>query len=354
MKSRTMISLISTMIALGLGGTTANAQPAPVVTIPPPASPLRVEPLNPDESELEQAVIEGQSGGGLRTEWAIAPPPAAEPARVSAPPRTAAAPSAFSPAELTPPPATASSLPYLSGGVGYDERARMEAMKSQYNLRLLFAISGAGSYLSGVKVRIQDIAGTTLLDAISNGPWLYAQLAPGNYVLTLDHEGQIQRRNITITPGRATVENVYWTGPMGTMPMPPGTGGSFVEPPAYGPSPTVPPIQPMMTSNGIAYITGGSDPGERARIEAAQSQFNMRLLFTIDDASSKPFLLHVRVQDPSGQRTWFEADASGPLFYAKVPPGDYLVSVKYGGSEHQQPMKIPGSGAATASLKWTK
>ena len=45
-------------------------------------------------------------------------------------------------------PASSSTIPHVSGGVGYDERTRLEAVKSQYNLRLLFAISGAGSYLS--------------------------------------------------------------------------------------------------------------------------------------------------------------------------------------------------------------
>ena len=81
-------------------------------------------------------------------------------------------------------PASASSVPYTSGGVGSDERDRLEAAKSQFNLRLMFAIS-AGNYLSGVRVRIQDNSGATLLDVLSNGPWFYARLPPGNYTLSI-------------------------------------------------------------------------------------------------------------------------------------------------------------------------
>ena len=81
-------------------------------------------------------------------------------------------------------PASAPSVPYTSGGVGSDERDRLEAAKSQFNLRLMFAIS-AGNYLSGVRVRIQDNSGVTLLDVPSNGPWFYARLPPGNYTLSI-------------------------------------------------------------------------------------------------------------------------------------------------------------------------
>jgi hypothetical protein len=52
-------------------------------------------------------------------------------------------------------------VPHISGGIGSSEREAMEQVKSQYNLRLLFAVAGSGAYLSNIRVQIQDAAGPT-------------------------------------------------------------------------------------------------------------------------------------------------------------------------------------------------
>ncbi len=344
MKNAIQASLIPLMMAVGLGGTAASAQPAPVGAIPaPPDAPTL------DERELEQAIREGETAGANRAEWVIAPPSGAAPSQPAVP---TYAPATNEIAETAPSPGSASSVPYISGGVGYDERARMEAAKSQYNLRLLFAISGSGSYLSAVKVRIQDPRGATLLDATSNGPWFYAQLPPGAYVLTLDNQGQIQTRNIRITPQGATVENIYWSGPVSALPEA-GTSDWGIQS-APGPaSAAIPPIQPLMSSSGIPYLSGGGDPEEKARLEASQEPYNLRLVFTVTGANHKPFAIGVRIEEASSHRILLEAEATGPLFLAKVPQGEYLVTLVYAGKKHQRTMKVPGSGAATASFQWT-
>ena len=156
MKNAIQASLIPLMMLVGLGGTAVSAQPAPVGVIHDPS----VAPTL-DERELEQAIREGETAGANRAEWVIAPAPGTAPAQPVAP-LYAPVPTEMAAAA---PSSGASSVPHISGGVGYDERDRMEAAKSQYNLRLLFAISGSGSYLSAVKVRIQDARGATLLDA---------------------------------------------------------------------------------------------------------------------------------------------------------------------------------------------
>ena len=364
--NKILTPLVPALLLLGLDGTLAQAQPAPVVTVPampaPTAPALRSAPLDLDERELEQAVTEGQPQAP-RTEWAIAPAPTAAPNAAPAPAPTAAptlapppapgvgsqpAPGPY-PAPVTvaappprpPAPTSATTVPHISGGVGYDERDRLEAVKSQYNLRLLFAISGAGSYLSGVKVRIQDAKGATTLEAVSNGPWFFAQLPPGAYTLTLDNQGQVQQRSVNVLPQRATVENVYWTAP----PQP------VMAPEAA--APTAVPLSPRRTATGIPYLTGGLDPEERARLEASQAQFNLRLKFTLQNAGDRPFRIQVRIQDPARGTTLVETDAKGPIFMAQLAPGRYLVTLTYSGQEVQREMSIPGYGAASASFEWT-
>ncbi|RKT44362.1 carboxypeptidase-like regulatory domain-containing protein [Thiocapsa rosea] len=104
-------------------------------------------------------------------------------------------------------------VPHISGGIGSSEREAMEQVKSQYNLRLLFAVAGSGAYLSNIRVQIQDTAGPTLLSTVTIGPWLYANLAPGDYVLTVEHAGQAQSRNVTIAATGAVAESFYWPAP---------------------------------------------------------------------------------------------------------------------------------------------
>ncbi len=181
---------------------------------------------------------------GLRTEWAIAPAGGQPPAAVQLPqgtvlqegmllppgtvlpggailPAESAAPAQAQPAPMpapvpapvpTPAPATdvASGVPYISGGIGVSERTEMQEVKSRFNLRLLFAVAGSGSYLADVRVRIDDAAGPTLLEAVSQGPWFYASLAPGRYVLRVDNAGQVQTRDIEIPATGAVEQSFYW------------------------------------------------------------------------------------------------------------------------------------------------
>ena len=87
---------------------------------------------------------------------------------------------------------------------------RTGSVKSQYNLRLLFALQGSGEYLSNVQVRIDKAGGPTLLTAVSEGPWFYVHLPPGRYNLTLDNAGQVQTRRVTVPARSATEQSFYW------------------------------------------------------------------------------------------------------------------------------------------------
>ncbi|MFZ1535963.1 MAG: hypothetical protein WAT23_01050 [Chromatiaceae bacterium] len=236
-----------------------------------------------------------------------------------------------------------SSVPYASGGVGYDERDRMEAAKSQFNLRLMFAVTG-GEYLSGVKVHIQDTAGATLLDATSNGPWFYAQLPSGNYVLTLDNRGKIKTRNVNISAQGATIENFYWVEPVSAVPAQ-GTTEWAIRPAS--------PQEPRLYSSDIPYISGGNGANEYDRMEAAKGQYNLRLVFSVDNADYQPNSVRVRVQEKASQRVLVDTDAKGPLFYARVPQGQYLVTLDYDGQQYHEEMGVPENGSATESFNWT-
>jgi Carboxypeptidase regulatory-like domain len=100
-------------------------------------------------------------------------------------------------------------IPYVTGGVGQDERDTLKAMESQFNLALQFSAQG-GAFLSGVRVEILDRSGRTVLDALTEGPFFYASLPPGSYRVTASVEGQSTRRSVTVGAGRITRADFAW------------------------------------------------------------------------------------------------------------------------------------------------
>jgi len=92
-------------------------------------------------------------------------------------------------------------ISYMSGGIGLDEREFLMKTARTYRLKLMFAVKG-GSYLADVKVNIKDSSGKTIFKAVSEGPWFYADLQPGKYIIsvtamsnTLQKKAQIKHEN---------------------------------------------------------------------------------------------------------------------------------------------------------------
>jgi hypothetical protein len=104
------------------------------------------------------------------------------------------------------------SVKFVSGGVGEDSAARIAALSKDFNLKLLFAQKD-GHYLADIAVSISDARGGKVLEAVSEGPWLLAKLAPGKYQVTASYGGKPFTRAITI-PDTGQREMVFrWENP---------------------------------------------------------------------------------------------------------------------------------------------
>lgn len=104
--------------------------------------------------------------------------------------------------------------PFVTGGVGLEERSQMLASKPDYNVRMTFATRGSGEYRSDVQVEITDRAGATTLQARDAGPLMFVTLAPGRYRVTATAaEGQVQRRDLHVQAGRNKDLVFYWNEP---------------------------------------------------------------------------------------------------------------------------------------------
>jgi hypothetical protein len=89
-------------------------------------------------------------------------------------------------------------IPYLTGGVGTDEREQIGARAGNYNLKLTFAIVNSTQYLGDAQVTIKDAAGKTVLTVQTDGPFFYAKLPPGKYRVSATSGGQTQEKTVTV------------------------------------------------------------------------------------------------------------------------------------------------------------
>ena len=96
-------------------------------------------------------------------------------------------------------------ISYVTGGVGLDSIDRLTALSGNFNLKLVFALK-SGEYLSEVNVTIADMAGRTLLDTTTDGPWLLTKLPAGNYRITATFAGSTERRTVSVGSGLRTAD----------------------------------------------------------------------------------------------------------------------------------------------------
>jgi hypothetical protein len=97
-------------------------------------------------------------------------------------------------------------VPYISGGVGADDREELLAKESEYNLKIIVAAT-SGDYLADVQIVIESAKNGRVLDATMEGPILLAKLAPGTYTIRATSDAQPQTKSVTVAgQGLRTVD----------------------------------------------------------------------------------------------------------------------------------------------------
>lgn len=108
-----------------------------------------------------------------------------------------------------PEPQTApSGITFISGGIGDWGQSDIKQLESTNNLKLMTAATG-GAYLADVTVSITSSKGEEVLNTVTEGPFLLANLKPGTYMVKASYEGQTQTQKITVGKGLKT-QNFYF------------------------------------------------------------------------------------------------------------------------------------------------
>ena len=98
----------------------------------------------------------------------------------------------------------------MAGGVGLNARALLSNEAApDHNVKMVFSLN-TGNYLANVHVKVTNKSGKTVIDGLSDGPWLYARLSPGTYTANATYGGLTVSETFTVGSGGQRVAHFRW------------------------------------------------------------------------------------------------------------------------------------------------
>ena len=94
----------------------------------------------------------------------------------------------------------AGDVSYLTGGIGILEAESMREAAKDYTLEIVFVqkLKQLEEFISDVKVQIQDTKKNTVLDVITEGPFLLVNLPNGKYVITAEFNSDTKQQKVNV------------------------------------------------------------------------------------------------------------------------------------------------------------
>lgn len=84
-----------------------------------------------------------------------------------------------------------------TGGIGQAERDLIQETQNDYTLKIVFT-GEAGMYVANVRVVIKDKDGAEVVNLLTQGPVLLADLPPGRYSVETSAEGNEKNFKVTL------------------------------------------------------------------------------------------------------------------------------------------------------------
>ena len=98
---------------------------------------------------------------------------------------------------------------YVSGGISLEEEQALAEMAKDFTLKVVTALS-CGDYLNKINLLILDGSGGIVLETVTNGPILYANLPTGKYTVVAEAFGEQYKKPMTAKTGRQKQLVFYW------------------------------------------------------------------------------------------------------------------------------------------------
>lgn len=103
-----------------------------------------------------------------------------------------------------PPETKQGNVSFVTGGIGQSEAIAFQQDAKRFPLELEFVMRDTprDAFLSDVNVNIRNHVGITVLNTVSQGPFLLATLPPGKYTITANVDGIVKHGAINISPNK--------------------------------------------------------------------------------------------------------------------------------------------------------
>jgi hypothetical protein len=102
--------------------------------------------------------------------------------------------------------------------------------------------------------------------------------------------------------------------------------------------------------NGITYVNGGVGEEEQAAMKAQRADYNLLLTFATKQSGAYRSDVQLDIMDARGASLVTAAN-TGPMFFAKLPPGTYRVSAAAEGKTFKRTVKV-GNAPKEIVLHW--
>lgn len=101
---------------------------------------------------------------------------------------------------------------YVSGGAAEADRKALFKLAPKFPIQLIFQVNGEIDGVSGVKVKVLDISGNVLVEAVSDGPYFYCNPpAGGRFTIEAEYNGQSQSQTKDLVGRRYLVLEYKFT-----------------------------------------------------------------------------------------------------------------------------------------------
>jgi hypothetical protein len=102
--------------------------------------------------------------------------------------------------------------------------------------------------------------------------------------------------------------------------------------------------------NGITYINGGVGEEEQGAMKAQRADYNLLLTFATQQSGAYRSDVQLDIMDAKGNDLVSAAN-TGPMFFAKLPPGTYRISAAAEGKTFKRTVKV-GNAPKELVLHW--
>jgi hypothetical protein len=103
----------------------------------------------------------------------------------------------------------ANGVRYLTGGVGVTEADKLRVVRDDFSLQLTFTGTG-GKFLAGVDTRLMGADGKTVFSTVSDGPFLFVHMPPGQYRVVASYQGQAREDTVTVPAQGGVSRTLTW------------------------------------------------------------------------------------------------------------------------------------------------